>query len=49
MNGSIDSLPIFDREYYKVELSANRNVELHFAADILAGGRKKGGACLRES
>lgn len=34
-NGSIDSLPIFSNEYYRMELSANRNVELHFAADRL--------------
>lgn len=31
-NESIDSLPIFGDEYYKVELSMNRNVELTFAA-----------------
>lgn len=31
-NDSIDSLPIFGDEYYKVELSPNGNVELRFAA-----------------
>ena len=30
-NDGIDALPIFGGEYYKVELSANGNVELSFA------------------
>jgi hypothetical protein len=38
-NDSIDSLPIFGDEYYRVELSVNKNVELWFAAGYVAGSQ----------